>query len=136
MERKEVMKSFSIPRGKYRFTLIELLVVIAIIAILASMLMPALSRARESGKDISCRNNLKTYHLYMTQYSNDFRGFYPQWQGGTLCWTRQIGELYLGHKYSSDNYPILSGSKKDFHCPAGIIKPEYAKKTRGYAMNA
>ena len=137
------MKRFSsiisrhlLSRSKQEFTLIELLVVIAIIAILAGMLLPALNNARESGKDVSCRNNLKNYHLLMTNYSDDYQSYYPQWQGGTHCWTRQLGELYLGHKYGSDNYPVLTGSQKVFHCPAGVIKAEYAKKPRGYAMNA
>ena len=123
-------------RNDRYFTLIELLIVIAIIAILAGMLLPALNNARESGKDISCRNNLKNYHLLMTNYADDFQSYYPQWQGGTYCWTRQLGELYLGHKYSSENYPILAGVNNDFHCPAGVIKREYEKKPRGYAMNA
>ncbi len=116
------------------FTLIELLIVISIIAILAALLLPALNKARESAKDISCRNNLKTYHLLMTQYANDYQSYYPQWGRNTYCWTRQLGELYLNHKYSSENYFI--GSSKVFHCPAGVIDPQYAKKPRGYAMNA
>jgi prepilin-type N-terminal cleavage/methylation domain-containing protein/prepilin-type processing-associated H-X9-DG protein len=70
----------TLPRKKAGFTLVELLVVIAIIAILAALLLPALSRARQAADLAVCKNNLRQQELGLALYVSDFHA-YPQGSG-------------------------------------------------------
>ncbi len=79
--------------GLGAFTLIELLVVIAIIAILAAMLLPVLSSAKEAGRRIACLNNIRQLSLAAQMYVNDNQGTYPP-RSNTNRWPNQFYDNY------------------------------------------
>ena len=101
------------------FTLIELLVVVAIIAILASLLLPALASAKESARTIACLSNLRQLGQGCWLYADDNEEHFPSFRGWLYS---RAGELTTGTLY-----PYLE-SEKVFSCPTDRI--ELASKRR------
>lgn len=120
-------------RATAAFTLIELLVVIAIIAVLASLLLPALARAKTKAKDTACLSNMRQWGLAFRMYMDDFNDLFP-YEGapGNIATSfnleawynvvpRYAGGMALKDLYTQTNAPT-PGKNTLFNCPL-VTKP-------------
>lgn len=110
------------------FTLIELLIVIAIIAILAALLLPALSSAKEYAKTLACLNNLKQCGMAESMYNTDFDDWFSpgrEWEYCLFPYCGTVNNDFSRWRYSNAKDPSEYQKAAPFKCPTVTVNSDY-----------
>jgi len=118
-------------RTKKGFTLIELLVVMAIINILAGMLLPSLTRAREHARRAACLSNLRNIGQALTMFAAENDGFFPP-ENSSPTEARDLDLLYPYYLGTPDIFWCLSDAARPAGHPQGWLRTDTADCSYGY----
>jgi prepilin-type N-terminal cleavage/methylation domain-containing protein/prepilin-type processing-associated H-X9-DG protein len=142
------------PRERKGFTLIELLVVVAIIAILASLLLPSLARAKSQAQATFCQNNTRQLIVACLMYCDDNRGFFPynlggaavqtnsNWENDLLDWEATPDNTNTALLTAAELGPYVSKSFAIYRCPSDTALSAlqhslgWNNRARSYSINA
>src|SRR5262245_43818425 len=108
-------------KSRRGFTLIELLIVVAIIALLAAMLLPALQRAKESGRRAKCASNLRQIMVGTLIYLDDNNGKFPEYPNQPYRLMKYVG-LPDPETVGASAFNSLAGTAHVFYCPSALGK--------------
>ena len=146
--------------GRRAFTLLELLVVVAVIAILAGMLLPALSKARSRGQAVACLNNTRQLALAWTLYADDHDSRLPynlggqgarrvatlrtnlNWVNNVMTWLDDSDNTNTATLTQASLGSYASRNAATYRCPSDHVLSElqrslgWAGRVRSYSMNA
>jgi prepilin-type N-terminal cleavage/methylation domain-containing protein/prepilin-type processing-associated H-X9-DG protein len=152
--------SFRAKRARHGFTIVELLVVVAIIAILASLLLPAIARASGQGRQIFCQNNLRQLGVAWTVYAGDHddritynlgsteikamlaRGQKYNWANSLMNWELDSSNTNELLNTQASIGPYVSANPRVFRCPSDTALSRIQRsagwdhRSRTYSMNA